>query len=181
VRLRCAWYGRFSGHARRTEGAGQVGTCWTRSIYDLGTPIDFGRLQDAHGNAVPNPGGPLGSPLAGAPSFEGNIRARYEFSYNGLVPFLQMDVVHQAHSLATTERFTLDVQGASVAYNLPGFTQYDGSLGIRNDVWTAQIYGENLTDTRAQLYANFSEWYKAVTVNRPRTIGFRFGYKFSGS
>jgi outer membrane receptor protein involved in Fe transport len=41
-----------------------------------------------------------------------------------------------------------------------------------------QVYGENLTDTRAQLYANYTEWYKAVTVSRPRTIGFRFSYKF---
>jgi hypothetical protein len=35
----------------------------------------------------------------------------------------------------------------------------------------AQVYGENLTDMRAQLYANYTQWYKAVTVSRPRTIG----------
>lgn len=42
-----------------------------------------------------------------------------------------------------------------------------------------QAYGENLTDTRAQLYANYTEWYKTITVRRPRTIGLRFSYKFS--
>jgi hypothetical protein len=36
---------------------------------------------------------------------------------------------------------------------------------------------ENLTDTRAQLYANYQQ-YKAVTVNRPRTIGLHFSYHF---
>ena len=38
--------------------------------------------------------------------------------------------------------------------------------------WLVQLYGENLTDTRAQLYANYAQWYKAITVSRPRTIGF---------
>ena len=43
-----------------------------------------------------------------------------------------------------------------------------------------QLYAENLTDTRAQLYANYTQWYKAITVNRPRTIGLRFSYAFDG-
>ena len=34
------------------------------------------------------------------------------------------------------------------------------------------LYGENLTDTRAELDANHTEWYKAITVSRPRTIEF---------
>ena len=43
-----------------------------------------------------------------------------------------------------------------------------------------QVYGENLTDTRAEPYANYAQWYKAITVNRPRTIGLRFSYAFAG-
>jgi hypothetical protein len=38
----------------------------------------------------------------------------------------------------------------------------------------------NLSDTRAQLYSNYTQWYKAITVNRPRTIGLRFSYAFDG-
>ena len=41
-----------------------------------------------------------------------------------------------------------------------------------------KIYAENLTDTRAQLYANYAQWYKAVTINRPRTIGLQMSYRF---
>jgi outer membrane receptor protein involved in Fe transport len=51
---------------------------------------------------------------------------------------------------------------------------------VGKDAWLVQVYGENLTDTRAQLYANYWQWYKAITVSRPRTIGLRFSYKFSG-
>jgi outer membrane receptor protein involved in Fe transport len=44
----------------------------------------------------------------------------------------------------------------------------------------AQISGENLTDTRAYLYENYRQFYPAITVNRPRTLGLRFSYKFDG-
>jgi len=50
-------------------------------------------------------------------------------------------------------------------------------LPVRKLVREAQ---HQMTDTRAQLYANYAQWYKAVTVSRPRTIGLRFSYKFSG-
>ncbi len=88
--------------------------------------------------------------------------------------------MHQSHSLATTDQLSLDLQGNSTAYDLPAFTTYDAALGVGKDAWLVQVYGENLTDTRAQLYANYTQWYKAITVSRPRTIGLRFSYKFSG-
>ncbi len=88
--------------------------------------------------------------------------------------------MHQSHSLATTYRLSYDLQGNSTAYDLPAFTAYDAALGVGKDAWLVQLYGENLTDTRAQLYATYAEWYKAITVNRPRTIGLRFGYHFTG-
>jgi iron complex outermembrane receptor protein len=178
-----------SGVARVTTGLTlEAGASWNRSelvkqapfLWQDGTPIDFSSLPTSSGLALSNPGGALGSPLAGAPPFQGNIRARYEFPFKDYRAFAQIDAVHQSRSLATTDRLSLDLQGNSVAYELPGFTTYDGTVGVGKDAWLVQAYGENLTDTRAQLYANYSEWYKAVTVSRPRTIGLRFNYKFSG-
>jgi len=49
---------------------------------------------------------------------------------------------------------------------------------VGKNAWLVQVYAENLTDTRAELYANYAQWYKAITVSRPRTIGLRFSYKF---
>ena len=89
-------------------------------------------------------------------------------------------MVHQSHSLATTFHLSYDLQGNSIAYDLPAFTTYDAALGVGKDAWLVQLVGENLTDTRAQLYSSYSQAYKAVTVNRPRTIGLRFSYTFSG-
>jgi iron complex outermembrane receptor protein len=178
-----------SGVARVTSGLTlEAGASWNRSelvkqapfLWQDGTPIDFSSLPPLNGHALSNPGGALGSPLAGAPPFQGNIRARYEFPFRDYQAFAQIDAVHQSHSLATTDRLSLDLQGNSVAYDLPAFTAYDGAVGVGKDAWRVQAYGENLTDTRAQLYANYAEWYKAVTVSRPRTIGLRFSYKVGG-
>jgi iron complex outermembrane receptor protein len=177
-----------SGVARVTAGLTvEAGAAWNHSelvkqatfLWADGTPIDFSALQTSREEKVPNPGGTLGSSLAGAPAFQGNLRARYEFTFNGYDAFAQMGAVHQSHCLATTNQLS-DLQGNSTAYDLPAFTTYDAALGIGKDRWLVQVYGENLTDTRAQLYANYTQWYKAITVSRPRTIGLRFSYKFSG-
>jgi hypothetical protein len=178
-----------SGVARVTTGLTiEAGAAWNHSelvkqapfLWQDGTPIDFGALQISSGKKLSNPGGALGTPLAGAPPFQGNIRARYEFPFNGYHSFAQIDAVHQSHSLATTDRISLDLQGNSIAYEQPAFTTYDAALGVGKDAWLVQAYGENLTDTRAQLYANYAEWYKAITVSRPRTIGLRYSYRFGG-
>src|SRR5450631_1034892 len=178
-----------SGVARVTSGLTiEAGAAWNHSelvkqapfLWRDGTPIDFSSLPPlSGGQKLSNPGGALGSPLAGAPPFQGNIRARYEFAFNGYDAFAQIGAVHQSHSLASTDRLSLDLQGNSVAYDLPPFTTYDGALGVGKDAWHVQVYGENLTDTRAELYTNYAQWYKATTVIRPRTIGLRLSYKFA--
>jgi len=175
--------------ARVTTGfTMEAGAAWNHSElvkeatlrWQDGTPIDFSALQTSSGQTLTTPGGALGSPLPGAPSFQGDIRARYEFAFNGYAPFAQIDAVHQSHSFARTDQLTLDLQGNSTAYDLPAFTTYDAALGVAKDAWLVQFYGENLTDTRAELYANYTQWYRAITVSRPRTMGLRFSYRFNG-
>jgi hypothetical protein len=48
----------------------------------------------------------------------------------------------------------------------------------KKDAWGVEIYGENLTDTRVQLYVDGLDFVRLVTVNRPRTLGIRMSYKF---
>ena len=179
-----------SGVAHLTTGLSiEAGAAWNHSelveeatfLWADGTPIDFGTLQTARGRKVSNPGGVLGSPLAGAPPFQASIRARYEFGLNGYNAFAQLGAAHQSHSLSTTDQLRLDLQDKSIAYDLPAFTTYDAALGVGKDAWLVQVYAENLTDTRAELYANYAQWYKAIRVSRPRTIGLRLSYKFGSS
>jgi iron complex outermembrane recepter protein len=168
----------------------EAGVAWNHSelvkeapfFWADGTPINFSLLQtSATGPKLANPAGTLGSSLAGDPTFQGNFRARYEFALNDHRAFAQIGVVHQSESLSTTDRLTLDLQKQSVAYELPSFTTYEAALGVGKDRWLMQAYGENLSDTRAQLFANYSLGYKAVTVNRPRTLGLRLTYNFASN
>jgi iron complex outermembrane recepter protein len=175
--------------ARLTSGLSiEAGGAWNHSelvkqasyFWSDGTPIDFSTLETYNNAKVPDLRGVLGTPLAGAPPLKANVRARYEFTFDGYDGFGQIGAEYQSHSLSTTDQLSHDLNGNSTAYQLPAFTTLDGALGLGRHGWIAQIYGENLTDTRAQLFANYSQYYKAITVNRPRTIGLRFSYKFSG-
>ena len=120
--------------------------------------------------AIPNPYGATGSPLAQSPPFEGNLRVRDEFSLGAYTAFWQLAGLHQAHSYSQT--------GNIVAYEQAPFTQYDASAGVSKEAWSAQVYGQNLTDTRADLYANSQQFVKAETVSRPRTVGLKLTYRF---
>jgi outer membrane receptor protein involved in Fe transport len=129
---------------------------------------------------VVNPFGQLGQPLALSPPFEGNLRARYDFRLTDYDAFVQIGATHQAHSYATANPQQTTLQGVPTNFDDPGFTIYDASAGIGMGPWSAQLYAENFTDTRAILSASYAEFVKMNTINRPRTLGLRFSYKFGG-
>jgi iron complex outermembrane recepter protein len=166
----------------------EIGAAWNHSAlvkqgtfyWADGTPINFGDLVTANGTKVVNPTGALGSTLAAAPTFQGTIRARYECDIGRYQSFAQIGALHQSQSLAATSAISF-LQASDASYDLPPFTSLDAALGLGRDAWLAQIYGVNLTNTRAQLWENGTLGYEAITVNRPRTVGLRFSYKFPGA
>jgi hypothetical protein len=66
-------------------------------------------------------------------------------------------------------------------YDQAAFTTYDAFPGISKDAWTVQLYCENLSDTRANMFTSSSQSVKAMMVNRPRTAGLKLSYKFGGN
>ena len=79
--------------ARATAGLTfETGAAWNHSAlvkeaafyWANGSPINFSSLQTSTGQKLANPAGTIGSSLAGAPSFQGNFRARYEFDLGRL-------------------------------------------------------------------------------------------------
>ena len=105
---------------------------------------------------IANPAGHSAVPRRG-PDVSGQHRARYEFAMDAYRAFAQIGAVHQSHSLSTTDQFSRRPAGQIVAYDLPAFTTYDAALGAGKDGWVIQVYGENLTDTRAELFANYAQ------------------------
>jgi iron complex outermembrane recepter protein len=155
--------------ARVTHGLTLTGAASWNSSNQTNSPYLIG----VHGQpitSIPNPYGPLNSSLAMSPPFQANLRVRYELAFGEYTAFWQVGGVHQAHSYSAT--------GNVEAYNQPGFTTYDASLGVAKDAWSVSLYGQNVTDTRAITYINDYQFVVADAIERPRTMGLRFGYKF---
>lgn len=125
-----------------------------------------------------NPFGTLGSPLAFAPSFQGNIRVRDDFALGDYQAFWQVGVQHQGGSYASTNTLGTDLQGNSTRYYDPAFTTWNGALGISRDAWSAELYGENLGNSLGILSSGYSLYVKSETIIRPRTYGMRLTYHF---
>jgi iron complex outermembrane receptor protein len=117
-----------------------------------------------------------GSPLANAPPFQGNLRARYEYPVADYHWYVQAAAQHTAHSYAN-----VITQGAfgSPNYNLSGYSTYDAALGANRGPWEVEAFVQNLSDTRAEVFISSTSAVKLTTTNRPRTAGLRFSYKFS--
>jgi outer membrane receptor protein involved in Fe transport len=131
-----------------------------------GAPVVIPLVSGVGGSAF----GQTGSPLAQSPPFQASLRARYEFEVGDYKAFCQIGGTHQAHSYSATGNIT--------TYDQAGFSTYDASLGVAKDAWAAQLYGQNLTDTRANLFENGNQFVTAETINRPRTAGVKFSYKY---
>jgi outer membrane receptor protein involved in Fe transport len=119
---------------------------------------------------ITSPFGEEGSSLAQSPPFQGSFRARYETEFLDYKYFAQVGATHQAHSYSATGNIQTYVEAP--------FSTYDASVGVSKDAWNVQFYGQNLSDTRANLYENGNQFITAITVNRPRTLGVKIGYKF---
>ena len=63
-------------------------------------------------------------------------------------------------------------------FELEAYTTFALSAGIKSDNWSFEIFGENLTDTRAEIAGNFINDRERITTNRPRTFGLRIGYDY---
>ncbi len=138
-------------------------------------------LYDTKGNAITSVRafGDPGVPLAQSPPQQFNMRVRYDFDLGDYKAFWQIGGVHQAHSLSSIASSTTafpDQPGFS--YNQGSWTEYDASAGFGKDAWNVNIYGQNLTDSRSDLYENPNQFIDAKTTSRPRTLGIRISYKF---
>jgi outer membrane receptor protein involved in Fe transport len=152
---------------------------WNRS--EVVKTLSFVNPKTGQPISFDNPFGTVGSPLAQSPPFMGSLRVRDEIAVGDYRAFWQLGVSRQGGSYATTDRISTTLQGTSVAFYDPGFTTYDASVGVERGPWTAQLYGENLSDTRGILFSSYTEWVKSNTINRPRTMGLHISYRFTAS
>ncbi len=137
---------------------------------------DYGKpLSNFYQNGVATPlqnvYGVQGSSLANSPPFEGSLRARYDWVWGTYLPYVQVGMQHQAHSLSAA--------GNVEAYNQPQWTTFDLSAGVAKDNWTVSLIGTNITDTNKSLFTTSRQWILTETPMRPRVIELTIGYSFS--
>lgn len=150
---------------------------------------------------------PLGSPLALSPKFQFNARLHWEKELSsGLIPFAQVGFHHVGKSISDIiDNVDIRYQSSNptlgyaasipVTYNgvlvspgdvispipaaqrLASYSTVSASFGVSKDEWRIELFGDNLTDERPELYKSGNDGENRTTTSRPRTIGLRFSYK----
>ncbi len=111
-----------------------------------------------------------GSDLALAPELQYNLSARYHWPVGDKDAHAQLVYAYtddQFSSIVVANRFQQD-----------SYDTLDGALGLSADKWTVELFAENITDERAELFINSLDTDLRITTNRPRTIGVRFSFDY---
>lgn len=116
------------------------------------------------------PDAPEGTALPFAPSFKATLSARYEKPIGNLKGFGQINGSYNGATFNDLFPATRSQQDEYALVNM--------SAGVRGDSWTASVFVSNLTDERAELFRNATDFVDRITVNRPRTIGVSFGFDY---
>ena len=140
---------------------------------------------------------PLGGPLALSPKFQFNARLHWEKELaSGLAPFAQIGIHYVGKSISDViDNVDIRYGGGTAVYNgvtvragdviapikaaqnLGSYTTAGASFGVSKDEWRLEVFGDNLTDKRPELYKSGNDGELRTTTSRPRTIGLRFSYK----
>ena len=114
---------------------------------------------------------PVGSELALTPELQINARARYDWvNKMGNETYWQAGVQHASDSWSSIV--------AADRYSQSRYTTADFAVGTTFGNWSGELFVENLTDERAELFINTQDKTLRTMTNRPRTIGLRFAYRY---
>jgi outer membrane receptor protein involved in Fe transport len=113
---------------------------------------------------------PPGSNLALAPELQFNLSGRYQWTMGDYDPYAQLVYAY------TDEQFSSIV--VDNRFQQRSYNTVDAAIGFDMENMTVELFGENLTDERAELFINSLDTDLRITTNRPRTIGVRISRDF---
>lgn len=116
---------------------------------------------------------PEGSQLPLTPKFQGNIRARYEWSFDSEL----LDYGHAQFGIAYSGRSFSSIV-AEERRRQDDYTLLNFSMGVTKENWGLEFYINNISDERAQLFINNQDDIERITTVRPRTFGFNLTYRY---
>jgi outer membrane receptor protein involved in Fe transport len=167
------------------------GTVGSKKLANNPTPAGQ-CISQINGQPFTNPYGVLDTSPAFSPAMEFNLRARYEYSFLEYKSFVTIGANHidsQRNEPASFPDGNLSTSAGGCLvngipnttlckYEIPGYTTYDASIGVAKDSWTAQLTGNNITNSDAVTNISSGQFIKSEVPLRPRVITFAIGYKF---
>jgi iron complex outermembrane recepter protein len=150
------------------------------------TPAGQCIMVDA-GTAIPNALGAQGTAPAFSPPFMFNLRARYDWTTGaGYKPFAWVGASHigpmtnepRNYHPGDDPTYGSPPVTTLLLYDIPGYTTYDGAIGVVKDSWTVQLMGANLTDAYGPTNVSSGQFIKAEVPLRPRTLTLLMSYRF---
>jgi iron complex outermembrane recepter protein len=182
--------------ARVTEGLTiQGSSSWNSSNQTNAPCLTANRASDGaaigqcitqiKGAPYTNPYGVLDTSPPFSPPLEFNLRARYDLTFNDYKPFVTVGANHIGSMRNEPASFPDGNLPANnpptttlLLYTMPGYTTYDAAIGVSKDSWTAQITGNNITNSDASTNTSSGQFIKSEFPLRPRVLTLQFGYKF---
>jgi iron complex outermembrane receptor protein len=142
-------------------------------------------------NSLPytNPFGELGTRPAFSPPWQFNVRMRYDWTAADYHPFAWVGASHTGPMSNEPASFPSgDTPTESpptgwptttlLKYEIPGYTTYDGALGVARDQWTAQFTASNFTNVYGPSNITSGQFIKSEIPLRPRVLMLQIGYRF---
>ena len=131
-----------------------------------------------------NPFGALGTTPAFSPTFQGNIRARYEWNVGNdykahvSVGGNYVGSMYNQPATYTSGDGVLIPNTTLLRYEQPAYGTIDASIGIAKDKWFVEVYGTNLNNSNASLFTSSAQFIKSEVPLRPRVVMIKVGASF---
>ncbi|HNP35061.1 MAG TPA: TonB-dependent receptor [Woeseiaceae bacterium] len=138
----------------------------------------YWRNTDEQEQGLP-PRAAAGTEMPFVPEFQGTAIGRYNFDIGSMPLYVQAAVAYTGDSWSNLETDLREKQASYTIVNL--------ATGIEGDQWSLDLFIDNATDERAEIIrynSNYFDPYNEIiedsniTVNRPRSIGLRYGHRF---
>jgi iron complex outermembrane receptor protein len=151
-----------------------------------GNPTPIGQcITQVNGLPYTNPYGVLGTAPAFSPPLQFNLRAKYDWTVVGYNMFVSAGANHVASMRNEPASFPDGNAPAQnpptttlLLYTIPGYTTYDAAIGVAKDKWTAQLTGNNLSNSDAATNLSSGQFIKSAIPLRPRVLTITMGYTF---
>jgi outer membrane receptor protein involved in Fe transport len=140
-------------------------------------------ITSVKGAPFANPFGSIGSTPPFSPRFQGNIRARYEWTIEDYKAFATLgasytgDMYNQPATYQSGNGVTIPTT-TYLRYLQPQYVTVDGSVGVNIKNYTISVYGTNLLDSHASTFTSSAQFIKSEVPLRPRVIMAKIAAKF---